>query len=148
MKNRKPSYLSFRIGKENYAVSALKVLEVLKGQYITPIPNAHQYIEGVISFRGNIVPVVNIQEKLNLPETETGTANDYAVIIFDIIMDKQKTVVAAIANSANNVISAFDSEILPVPETGLVFSTEYLMGMLSNNNTFTLIVDIDKILEK
>jgi purine-binding chemotaxis protein CheW len=61
---RKNTFLSFRIGKETFAVSVQKVLEVLEKQYITEVPNVPEYVEGVINFRGKIIPVIDTPDKI------------------------------------------------------------------------------------
>jgi len=144
MNKRKPTYLSFKISKENYAVSTSKVMEVLEPQYITPVPNALEFIKGLITFRGSIIPVVCLHQKLNLSIEKV--LSRFVIIIFDTVLNHKKVTIAAIADSVNEVITMTDDRIMPVPETGIMFDSDYLTGMLNHNDTYALILDIDKIL--
>jgi purine-binding chemotaxis protein CheW len=142
-KKRKNTFLSFRIGKETFAVSVHKALEVLEKQYITQVPNVPSYIEGVINFRGKIIPVIDARLKFKLPKREAG--EKYVVIVFDLLIEGKKMVIGAMADSVHDVIAFDDSNILEVPELGFNYNAEFILGMLKNENSFTMILDIDKV---
>ncbi len=143
---RKNTFLSFRIGKETFAVSVQKVLEVLERQHITEVPNVPDYVEGVINFRGKIIPVIDTRLKFNLPK-RTGDKK-YVIIVFDIHVEEKKMLVGATADSVNDVIALEESNILEVPEMGFNYNVDFLLGMLKNETSFTMILDIDKVFSK
>lgn len=142
-KKRKNAYLSFKIGKETFAVSVKKALEVLEQQYITTVPNVPEYIEGVINFRGNIIPVVDTRLKFNLPKRETGSK--YVVIVLDLLIDEKKILIGAMADSVQDVIALDENNIHAVPEMGFKYNKDFILGMLKNDQSFTMILDIDKV---
>lgn len=144
-KRKKPTYLSFTLSKENYAIPTKKVLEVLEPQFITPFPNAPDYIKGIIGFRGDIIPVICLRRRLNLKENKN---KKYVLIIFDSVLNHKKTTVAAIADNVSDIIAANNDEILLVPEKGINFDSNFATGMLKNNGNFSLILDIDLVLEE
>jgi purine-binding chemotaxis protein CheW len=140
---RKNTFLSFGIGKETFAVSVQKVLEVLQRQYITEVPNVPDYVEGVINFRGRIIPVINTRLKFNLPRRSED--EKYVVIVFDIQVEQKKMLIGAIADNVKDVISFDESNIMEVPEMGYNYDADFLISMLKNENSFTMILDIDKV---
>jgi purine-binding chemotaxis protein CheW len=142
-KKRKNTFLSFRIGKETFAVSVHKALEVLEKQYITQVPNVPAYIEGVINFRGKIIPVIDSRMKFKLPKR--GIDDKYVVIVFDLMIEGKKMIIGAMADSVQDVIGFDDANILEVPELGFNYNAEFILGMLKNENSFTMILDIDKV---
>jgi purine-binding chemotaxis protein CheW len=142
-KKKKNTFLSFRIGKETFAVSVHKALEVIEKQYITQVPNVPSYIEGVINFRGKIIPVIDARLKFNLPKREG--AEKYVVIVFDLLVENKKMVIGAMADSVHDVIAFEESNILDVPELGFNYNADFILGMLKNENSFTMILDIDKV---
>ena len=143
-KKKKNAFLSFKIGKETFAVSVHKALEVLEKQYITQVPNVPSYIEGVINFRGHIIPVIDTRVKFNLPKR---AANDkYVVIVFDLMVENKKMLIGAMADSVHDVIAFDEENILDIPELGFNYNTEFILGMLKNSeNSFTMILDIDRV---
>jgi purine-binding chemotaxis protein CheW len=142
-KKKKNAFLSFRIGKETFAVSVQKALEVLEKQYITQVPNVPSYVEGVINFRGHIIPVIDTRLKFNLPKREAD--EKYVVIVFDLLIENKKMLIGAMADSVQDVIALDELNILEVPELGFNYNTEFILGMLKNENSFTMILDIDRV---
>ena len=145
-KKRKNTFLSFRIGKETFAVSVQKVLEVLEKQYITEVPNVPEYVEGVINFRGKIIPVIDTRVKFNL--SKRNEDDKYVVIVFDVHVEEKKMLIGAMADSVHDVIALEDGNVLEVPEMGYNYNAEFLLGMLKNETSFTMILDIDKVFSK
>ncbi len=143
---RKNTFLSFRIGKETFAVSVQKVLEVLEKQYITEVPNVPEYVEGVINFRGKIIPVIDTRTKFNLPKRTED--EKYVVIVFDVHVEEKKMLIGAMADSVHDVLGLDDSNVLDVPDMGYNYNTDFLLGMLKNETSFTMILDIDKVFSK
>lgn len=142
-KKNRNTFLSFQVGKETFAVSVKKVLEVLEQQYITEVPNLPDYIKGVINFRGKIIPVIETRMKFNLPKREEG--EKYVVIVFDIQIEEKNMLLGTMTDSVKDVITFEESDILEVPEMGYNYNQEFLLGMLKNENSFTMILDIDKV---
>lgn len=142
-KKRKNTFLSFKVGKETFAVSVLKVLEVLEKQYITDVPKVPDYIEGVINFRGKIIPVIDTRVKFNLPIREEN--EKYVVIVFDLDINDKNMIIGAMADGVNDVISFEENQILEIPELGFNYDTEFLLGMIKSNINFTMILDIDSL---
>ena len=63
-------FLSFFLGKEEYAIEILKVQEIIGLMPITPVPKMPDYIRGVLNLRGKIVPVMNLRSRFGLPAIE------------------------------------------------------------------------------
>jgi purine-binding chemotaxis protein CheW len=136
-------FLSFRLGKETFAVSVKKVLEVLQKQHITEVPDVPACIKGVINFRGDILPICDARLKFNMivdPDEEK-----YVVIVLDLENNNQKMRIGAIANGVEDVISIDETDIRPIPEMGLKYNAEYLSGMIKSGEGFIMILDVDKV---
>ncbi|MGC2769546.1 MAG: chemotaxis protein CheW, partial [Candidatus Acidiferrum sp.] len=55
--------VGFRIGRETFGLPISIVREIVRVPEITSIPNAPDYIEGVINLRGRIIPVVDLRKR-------------------------------------------------------------------------------------
>ncbi len=53
--------VGFRIGRETFGLPIAMVREIVRVPEITSVPNAPNYIEGVINLRGRIIPVVDLR---------------------------------------------------------------------------------------
>ena len=63
-------YLSFNMNEEVFAVNVSSVLSILELPKITRIPQAPDYIKGMINLRGEVLPVVDFHVKLGMPLAE------------------------------------------------------------------------------
>lgn len=142
-KKRKPSWLSFKIGKEDYAVSTLKVLEVIEKQQITPIPNSPEYIIGVIPFRGNVIPVVSMHKKFNLNFAKKIT--ELVIIIFDTSLNNKKTLIAGAVDTVNEVIAIEETQIGELYKPAISYNTEFAQGIVNYQNKFITLLNIETI---
>ena len=80
--DKKNSYIDFKIGKECYALSVSKVLEIIQLEQITKIPNSSEFILGVINFRGSVVPVIDMHKRFNISDKKDSTLK--MLIVVDI----------------------------------------------------------------
>ena len=53
-------YLTFLLADEEYAISILKVKEIIEYTAITKVPKVPSWIRGVINLRGAVVPVLDL----------------------------------------------------------------------------------------
>src|SRR4029078_13081379 len=56
--------LVFQLGNENYGLDILQIAEIIRFVEPTEIPNTAAYLDGIISLRGRIVPVINGRKRL------------------------------------------------------------------------------------
>ena len=107
------------------------------------MPNAPEYIKGVINFRGEIIPVVELRSKLNIPKRD---ANEkYITIILELNIAEQAIKLGAIADKVTDVITISKKEIKDVPELGSTFNSNFLNGMIERDTQFIMLLDVDKV---
>jgi len=58
-------FLGFRLGQEYFAVPILHLSEVVRFQEITAVPRVRRFVRGIISVRGTIVPILDLQRRLS-----------------------------------------------------------------------------------
>lgn len=85
--------LSFIVDDEEYALELSETLEVIKLREITEVPHAPLFIAGIISLRGEIIPVISLQKRLGLKEKDTDPENrmivaSYTDIKIGLIVDR------------------------------------------------------------
>ena len=62
--------LEFKLGSNHYGINVAKIREILSFQPITPIPNAHPFVEGIFMPRDIMITVINLRASLNMPPME------------------------------------------------------------------------------
>ncbi len=68
--NINDKYLSFRLGEEFYGIGIKYISEIIELQKISEVPDAPEYVKGVINLRGKIIPVIDLRLKFRMPERE------------------------------------------------------------------------------
>ncbi len=137
-------YLGFFSGEEEYAISILRVKEILQYETITRVPGTPPSICGVINMRGNVVPVVDLAVKLGLAESQVSKRT--CIVIVEVDLEGEPTVMGLMADSVSQVIDLKPGDIQPPPSFGTRVHIDYLVGMASLGPKFILILDIDKVL--
>jgi len=136
-------YLTFTLEGEQYALSVLKVREVLEFTKITKIPRTAAYMKGVINLRGSGVPVIDLRVKFGMQELEA--SKDTSIIVMEVDGTDGNVVIGALADSVQEVIELEPSQIEPAPRFGTKLATDFILGMGKKDDTFIILLDIDKI---
>lgn len=136
-------YLTFKLAEEIFALDITKVREVLDFTSITKVPRTPDFMRGVINLRGSVVPVVDLRLKFGMTQTEK-TVNT-CIIITEVSVDNETTVLGALADSVQEVMDLEPSQIEPAPKIGMRLKTEFIKGMGKQNDRFIILVDIDKV---
>lgn len=138
-------YLTFFIAGEEYAISILKVREVIEYDTVTAVPNTPIWIRGVTNVRGSVLPVVDLGVKFGLPAS---TISRFSCIIITEVDggEGEKLTLGVLADSVSRVIEFTAGEIEEPPPFGTRVKIEYLLGLGPIGKKFCQILDIDKVL--
>jgi purine-binding chemotaxis protein CheW len=136
-------YLTFKLDDEVFALDIGKVREVLDFTSITKVPRTPEFMRGVINLRGSVVPVVDLRLKFGMTKTEN-TVNT-CIIIVEVTVDEETTVLGALADSVQEVLDLEPGHIEPAPKIGTRLNTEFIKGMGKRDSNFIIILDIDKV---
>jgi len=137
-------YLSFLICNELFAISVLKVLEVLQKQVITKVPNAPAFIMGILNFRGEVVPVFDT--RIRFSQAPRNENDSFVIVILDLIKDGESFLrIGAVVDSVRDVIIFNENEIKPLPPMTREFDTSFICGVVKKEESFILLLDIDKM---
>ena len=136
-------YLTFTLDDEVFGLAIGKVREVLDFTTVTRVPQTPAYMRGVINLRGSVVPVMDMRLKFGM--TKTVKTVNTCIIIAEINIDGETTVLGALADSVKEVLDLEPHEIEPAPKIGTKLNTEFIRGMGKHNEEFIIILDIDKV---
>ncbi len=141
--NLTSQYLSFRLDQESFAVDIGRVREVLELTSLTKVPGTPEFMRGVINLRGSVVPVVDIKVKLGLGLTSKTV--ETCVVISEIVVDGERTVLGVLVDSLQEVIDLDSQHLVPPPRLGARFNSSAVRGMGTRDEHFIMILDFDRI---
>lgn len=136
-------FLTFGLGSELFAIDVQRVREVLDLSPITRVPQAAEFMLGVVNVRGNAVPVINLRSRFGLPPAAT-TVNT-RIIVLDLTFEGEVTPLGALADSVNEVLDIDENQITPPPRIGSRWRTDFIRGLSKREEDFLIILDIDRI---
>jgi len=133
--------LTFKLGSEEYALNIMDIKEIIKPKQVTEVPKTPDYILGIFSLRGTIIPVFDVNLRLGLPKGERGPQNRIVVVksqehLFGLHVDK--------------VVQVLDiplSQIEPPPEILGGVEGEFLRGIGRSDDRLIILLNLGKILK-
>ena len=136
-------YLTFNLGEESFALDVANVREILEFTDLTAIPRTPDFMRGVINLRGSVVPVMDMRVKFNLTRTEK-TVNT-CIIVVEVLLEGEPVILGALVDSVQEVFELEPDRIEPAPKIGKGLKTEFIRGMGKRDESFVIILDIDKV---
>ena len=133
-------FLTFTLGAEEYGVDILKVQEIRGYGTVTRIPDAPDFVKGVVNLRGTIVPVVDMRLKFKLGKA------DYNTFTVMIILNVADRVVGMVVDSVSDVVALTPSQMRPAPELGSSVGAQFLTGIGTLDQRMLILVDIERLM--
>lgn len=133
-------WLTFILGDEKYAVKVVQVQEVLRYTPIAPVPGAGMEVLGIINLRGNVVTVIELRNKFNMPSIEIDDATRI------MMMDIQGHIIGVLVDSVSEVIDLKDGDAESAPDVNNTSNSVFIQGIAHVNNELQILVNLDKLL--
>ena len=139
-------YLTFLLGREEFAIQVLKVREIIGIQDITAVPQMPAHIKGVINLRGKVIPVVDLRLKFCLPEM--GYTQRTCIIVVQVQSGGVALQTGIIVDEVSEVLNLAAADIEDTPEFGAASGSGgiYLLGMAKVKGKVKILLDIDRVL--
>lgn len=138
--NQDNEVLSFRLAKEEYAISILKVQEIRGYEEPTMLPNAPACIKGIMNLRGSIVPIVDMRILFNLGEP---SYDQFTVVI---VLNIKNHVIGMVVDSVSDVVTLTDEQLRPAPDMGATTDGDTILGLGTIGERMLIVLDIDKLM--
>jgi purine-binding chemotaxis protein CheW len=134
----------FKLDKEEYALSILQVQEIKRVTDITRVPNAPDYIQGVLNLRGSIVPVIDLKKRLNLQNQDKQIYTDDTRIIFVRV---DEITVGIIVDAVSEVAAIEQQTIESTSDVlGTGESNSFLSGVGKSGERLLILLNTEMIL--
>ena len=133
-------YLTFWSDGQLFAVGVNEVVQIIQTTKITPLPDFPPYMKGVISLRGEMVPVMDFRMRLGKEET----VYDNKTCIIIVSMNERSF--GLIVDAVNNVEKIPEQDVCPPPKQ-TKRDVNYLTGIAKHENVI-LILSMDYLLSE
>ena len=134
-------FILFELNNATYAVRSRDIQQLEMVGSITPVPTAPEFVEGVVSVRGEVIPAVNLRARFGFERAQTGLRTRLLVVRVG------KRAVALLVDSAREFAAIDPKTIQPPPPTVAEISGHYLEGVAHINERLILILNVAALLE-
>jgi purine-binding chemotaxis protein CheW len=138
--SRETHIVGFRVGRETYGVPINVLHEIVRVPEITAVPDAPDYLEGVINLRGKIVSVVDLRKRFGQPSTVLDRRNRILVV------EHRGRLAGMIVDSASEVLKIPESDIEAAPTMMQEGGLDCVTGLAKYQGRLIILLDIDKVL--
>lgn len=140
-KQKEYQLVVFAIGDEEFGVDISQVREIVRLIAITYLPKAPAFIEGVVNLRGQVVAVIDLAKRLNIPSKPRG--DNTRIIIVEI----EGLTMGMVVDSVSEVLRLSSENVEGVPS---VIETEveehFISGVGKLQDRLLVLLDLKKIL--
>ncbi len=133
--------VGFRIGRETFGVPISLVHEIVRVPEITAVPDAPEYMEGVINLRGKIVSVIDLRKRLGVGEAVHSRRNRILVV------EHKGRLSGLIVDSASEVLKIPAENVEPSPTESLEGGLNCVTGLGKHQGRLIVLLDMTKLLE-
>lgn len=134
------SYVIMCVGGERYGVHVSQVQSVERLGEITPVPRTLSFIKGVIDLRGEVVPVIDLAERVGLKHAAQD-AEEMRVVIAEV----EDMVVGMIVDGVEDVVQLAPEAIEPPPAVVGGLEAVYLRGVANVGGDLLVLLNLDRV---
>lgn len=132
--------VTFRLGDDLFAADIYSVERVLRYQPPTPIPNVPEWVDGVIEYRGRIIPVIDLRLRFGLERTPPRPES--RILVFTVGNEW----IGAIVDAVLEVSSPTSDQLSPPPPLFRGLSAEFLRGVVRRNDRLVVFLEVTRLL--
>ena len=130
----------FALGKELYGVGIDSVQEIVRVPELTEVPDAPEYLIGVINLRGKVLPVIDLRKRLRLKSSQKSKSTRV------LITDVDESIVGLMVDSVAEVRKIQPESIEAPPEMIAAVGIEYITGVVKLEEKLIILLNLKKVL--
>ncbi|MEE2953057.1 purine-binding chemotaxis protein CheW [Fulvimarina manganoxydans] len=136
--------LTIRLQDEMFALEATHVREILDPVPITRVPNAGDFVGGLINVRGSVVPLADLRVSFGMQRPPADA--DTRIVVMEIDLDGEPLVAGILADKVYDVTDITAASIEDAPKVGMRWPAEYVRGIGRRGEDFVIIPDMNRII--
>jgi purine-binding chemotaxis protein CheW len=137
----------FKLGSEEYGLSIEQIKEVVLTPRIAKMPQTAEHIKGVANIRGNIIAIMDLEQKFGL--TKLGTTENKNNSNYTLVVESEEYKVGVLVKEVPNTLSINVSDIDTasnfVQYTSL--DTNSVIGVVKSGERMIILIDMIKLIE-
>lgn len=133
-------YLTFELGGQNYAIDICCVKEILNGcGSIVAVPEFPDFSRGIINLRGDIVPIIDLRRRFNLPELDISNGK-MCIVVTESNGATDSDYLGFVVDKVNTVTD-FDGAYINNPPKITSGNCSYITGIYKADGSIVMIIE-------
>ena len=132
----------FGLGKEEFGIDISRVREIVLIQNITSIPQAADFVEGIVNLRGQIVPIVDLCKRFRVANAAVTDESARRIIVVNIAGQN----IGILVDGVSEILRIADESMEPTPP--LVaggIGSDFITGVAKVEGRLIIVLDLDRI---
>jgi purine-binding chemotaxis protein CheW len=138
--SRELHIVGFQIGRETYGVPITSLHEIVRVPEITAVPDAPEYLEGVINLRGKIVSVMDLRKRFGVKQVTLKKGNRILVV------EHSGRLAGLIVDSASEVVKIPSEDVEAPPAAFQEGGLNCVTGLGKVRGRLIVLLDMSKLL--
>jgi purine-binding chemotaxis protein CheW len=138
--SRELHIVGFQVGRETYGVPITSLHEIVRVPEITAVPDAPEYLEGVINLRGKIVSVMDLRKRFGMRQASLKKGNRILVV------EHSGKLAGLIVDSASEVVKIPPEDVEAPPTVFQEGGLNCVTGLGKVGGRLIVLLDMSKLL--
>ncbi len=136
-------YLNFVLLEEEYCIEITQVREIMALPQITPLPQTPDFIQGVINLRGNIIPIIDLKKRFELPGGTYGERT--CIIVVEVTFGETEMLMGLVVDETKEVVAIPAEQISELAYIKARIKSQYINGVADFGTHVKVILDVQKM---
>lgn len=129
----------FRVGPQEFALDILQVERILRYETPAPLPQAPDFLEGVVRYEGGVVPVVDLRKRL---EVDAAVRDETRLMV--VLVDEQR--VGMLVDEVREVMRVDSGTITAAPPMVRGLAASYISGIIARGERTIVVLNAARLL--
>jgi purine-binding chemotaxis protein CheW len=132
-------FATFRLDGQLFGVPVLQVREVIRCQALTPVPLAPPAVRGLMNLRGDIVPALDLRQRVGLPPRPPDAE------ALGLVVAQGHEIVSLLVDEMEDVVDVQGAGLEAVPDHIPAPLREVLVGIYKLRGELLLALDPEQV---
>jgi purine-binding chemotaxis protein CheW len=131
--------ISFQIRDQYFCADLMAIREIRSWTQASPLPQAPDFIRGVVNLRGTVLPIVDLAARLGLGATEPSAR--HAILVAEIA----DQLVGLLVDGVSEILSLPKDSLQATPHVGCQVTREFVRGLIPLDGRMLALLSLDRI---
>lgn len=131
--------VTFKVAGQDFAFNIFQVERILRYETPAPLPQAPEFLEGVLQYQGTAVPLVDLRKRLGVPAPHREETRN-------VILEWEGGKLGVVVDAVTEVLQVAAERITSPPGIVKGLAAEYITGLVVTDGRTIIVVNTARLL--